>query len=183
MKRRRLAATFIDVPKRLSRDDLSDGQPPELAVAELGRLLRERRIRDELSIRQAAASARVSFSTLSRVEAGAQPDLASFTSLCAWLGVSPAEFFAPVTRRSQTPLDEAIEHLITDPALSPDAAEQIASVMRSMYQALADRARTQSLEPMAVHLRAASVMRPGVPERLASLIRDMRAALEDSGRI
>jgi hypothetical protein len=102
--------------------------------------------------------------------------------LCAWLGASPADFFAPVARRSQTPLDEAIEHLITDPALSPDAAEQIASVMRSMYQALAGEARTQSLQPMAVHLRAASIMRPGVPERLASLIKDMREALEDPGR-
>lgn len=183
MKHRRLAATFVDVPKRLSRGDLSEGQAPELAITEFSRLLRERRLSEDLSIRQAAASARVSFSTLSRVEAGAQPDLATFTTLCAWLGTSPAEFFAPVTRRSQTPLDEAIEHLITDPALSAGAAEQIASVMRSMYQALADQARTQSPEPMAVHLRAGSVMRPGVPERLAALITDMRAALEESGRI
>jgi transcriptional regulator with XRE-family HTH domain len=183
VKRRRFPATFENVPKRLSSADQSAGPPPELAVAELSRLLRERRVRDDLSIRQAAASARVSFSTLSRVEAGAQPDLATFTSLCGWLGVSPAQFFAPVTSRSQTPLDEAIEHLVTDPALSPDAAEQIASVMRSMYQALAAQSRMRTLEPMAVHLRAASVMRPGVPERLASLIKDMREALEDSGRI
>jgi len=169
------------VPKRLSRSGASEVPPPDLDITELGRLAREKRGRDELSIRQAAAAARVSFSALSRVEAGAQPDLATFTSLCAWLGVDPAQFFAPTTRRSQTPLDEAIEHLITDPALSPEAAEQIASMVRTMYQALAEEASKPTVTPLAVHLRGAVVMRPGVPERLASLLRDMREALEDRG--
>jgi transcriptional regulator with XRE-family HTH domain len=171
------------VPKRLSHSDASEAPAPELDISELGRLIREKRTRDELSIRQAAAQARVSFSTLSRVEAGAQPDLATFTSLYAWLGVDPSQFFAPTTHRTQTPLDEAIEHLITDPALSPEAAEQIALMVRTMYQALAGQAPKPSVAPLAVHLRAASVMRPGVPERLASLLSDMREALEDSGHI
>jgi transcriptional regulator with XRE-family HTH domain len=171
------------VPKRLARSDASEAPPPELDISELGRLIRDKRARDELSIRQAAAQARVSFSTLSRVEAGAQPDLATFTSLSAWLGVDPAQFFPPMTRRAQTPLDEAIGHLITDPALSPEAAEQIASMVRTMYQALAQQTPQPPVAPLAVHLRAASVMRPGVPERLASLLRDMQEALEDSGHI
>lgn len=171
------------MPKRLSRSDASEAPPPELDISELGRLIRERRAKDELSIRQAAAQAQISFSTLSRVEGGAQPDLATFTSLSAWLGVNPAQFFSPTTRRTQTPLDEAIEHLITDPALSPEAAEQIAAMVRTMYQALADQSAKPSVTPLALHLRAASVMRPGVPERLASLLRDMRGALEDSGPI
>jgi hypothetical protein len=42
-----------------------------------------------------------------RVEADAQPDLASFTLLCAWLGVSPGQFFAPVVQRQVAPIDEA----------------------------------------------------------------------------
>jgi transcriptional regulator with XRE-family HTH domain len=170
------------VPKRLARSDASEAPPPELDISELGRLIRNKRARDELSIRQAAAQARVSFSTLSRVEAGAQPDLATFTSLSAWLGVDPSQFFPPITRRTQTPLDEAIGHLITDPALSPEAAEQIASMVRTMYQALAQTPKPP-VAPLAVHLRAASVMRPGVPDRLASLLRDMQEALEDSGHI
>jgi transcriptional regulator with XRE-family HTH domain len=170
------------VPKRLSHSAASEAPPPDLNIAELGRLVREKRAKDELSIRQAAVLARISFSTLSRVEAGAQPDLATFTSLSAWLGVDPARFFAPITHRTQTPVDEAIEHLITDPALSPDAAEQIASVVRAMYQALAVPVSQPSVTPLALHLRAASVMRPGVPERLASLLGDMRKALEDRGR-
>lgn len=129
-------------------------------------------------MRQAASQARVSFSTVTRVEAGAQPDLATFTSLCAWLGVEPSRFFTPTTRRVQTPLDQAIEHLVTDPALTPAAAERIASVVRDLYGALANKSSPEP-KPLTVHLRAASVMRPGVPERLASLLRDMGSALDD----
>ena len=166
------------MPKRLSRSRDAETPSPDLDMPELGRLVKQKRIDEELSVRHAADQARVSFSTISRVEAGQQPDLATFTSLCAWLGIDPSRFFAPTTRREQTPLDEAIEHLVTDPALSPAAAERIASVLRDLYSALATKVPSLGPEPLAVHLRAASVMRPGVPERLAALLRDMRQALE-----
>jgi transcriptional regulator with XRE-family HTH domain len=165
------------VPKRLSRSSEAEAPAPDLDISELGRLIRQKRSDEELSVRHAAEEARVSFSTISRVEAGAQPDLSTFTSLCAWLGVDPSRFFAPTTRRTQTPLDEAIEHLVTDPALTPAAADRIASVVRDLYGALATNAPAAA-KPLAVHLRAASVMRPGVPERLASVLRDMREALD-----
>jgi transcriptional regulator with XRE-family HTH domain len=168
------------VPKRLSQSGAYDAPGPDLDVTELGRLVRQKRTDEHLSVRQAADTARVSFSTLSRVEAGAQPDLSTFMSLCGWLGVEPSRFFAPIARRSLTPLDEAIEHLITDPALSSEAAERIASVVRDLYLALAHQSPPESPPPMALHLRAASVMRPGVPERLASLLTDMRERLEQS---
>jgi hypothetical protein len=107
----------------------------------------------------------------------AHATLATFSSLCAWLGVDPSRFFTPIARRTQTPLDEAIEHLVTDPALGPEAAERIATMVRDLHRALARDVRP-SVAPMALHLRAATVMRPGIPERLASLLTDMRAALE-----
>ena len=87
-------------------------------IAELGRLLKEHR--GPLSLRQAAVEAGVSFSTLTRVEAGAQPDLATFTRLCAWLGVSPSRFFTPTATRQVSPLDQAITHLHADPRLTDD---------------------------------------------------------------
>lgn len=166
------------MPKRLSRSDESETPAPDLDVSELGRLVLQRRTDEQLSVRQAAALARVSFSTISRVEDGAQPDLATFMNLCVWLGVEPSRFFSQIARRTQTPLDEAIEHLVTDPALTPEAADRIVSVVRDLYRALARQAPTPAAIPMALHLRAASVMRPGVPERLASLLKDMREALE-----
>ncbi|HZD13807.1 MAG TPA: hypothetical protein VE196_01445, partial [Pseudonocardiaceae bacterium] len=129
------------------------------------------------SLRQAAAEARVSFSTMSRVEAGAQPDLASFTRLCAWLGMPPSRFFTPVTARTSDPLEDVLAHLNTDPRLTVDAAAAISSVLKEMYAALA-----KEVPPggplVACHLRAASVMRPGVPQRLALLLSDMHDALD-----
>jgi len=149
-------------------------QPTTIAVEELGQLVRAHR--GHQSIRQAAAEAGVSFSTLSRVEAGAQPDLATFLRLCAWLGVPPERFFRSGAHRPSSTLDEVTSHLFADPRLTPEAAERISAVVRDLYAALAREAAEPP--PLAMHLRAAPVMRPGAPERLAELLRDMRAALE-----
>lgn len=144
-------------------------------MAQLGALVRQHR--GGQSLRQAAAEAGVSFSTLSRVEGGAQPDLASFTAICAWIGVPPSHFFSPVAERTETRLDEAIAHLRADPRLNPDAASSIASVIRQMYNALADEVQP-SRPIIACHLRAVAIMRPGVPDRLGTLLIDMHGKLQ-----
>jgi hypothetical protein len=59
-------------------DEGAARQRQQLDVAALASALRERRLLHRQSIRQAAAEAGVSFSTWSRVEDGAQPDLSSF---------------------------------------------------------------------------------------------------------
>ncbi len=144
-----------------------------LDLAQLGGMLREHRGR--LSLRQAAAEAGVSFSTFTRIEAGAQPDLTSFTLLCEWLGVSPAHFFTPVNERQVTPIDEAIAHLTSDPRLEPDAALKIADVLRNMYDVLAKGPAQRQV--VACHLRAATTLRPGVPHRLNSMLGHMHDTL------
>ena len=142
-------------------------------LAQLGAMLREHR--GKLSLRQAAADAGVSFSTFTRIEAGAQPDLTSFTLLCAWLGVSPGQFFTAVSQREVAPIDEAIAHLSADPRLEADAASKIADVLRNMYDALANTPTQR--EVVACHLRAASALRPGVPHRLNSILGEMHERL------
>ena len=153
----------------------SDTSPnvERLDLTQLGAMLRERR--GKLSLRQAAAEAGVSFSTFTRIEAGAQPDLTSFTLLCGWLGVSPGQFFTPVTLREVAPIDEAIAHLASDPRLAPDAAGKIADMLRNMYDALAKAPAQRQV--VACHLRAASVLRPGVPQRLNSMLGEMHDKL------
>jgi transcriptional regulator with XRE-family HTH domain len=146
-----------------------------LDLDELGQMLRERR--GALSIRQAAADAGVSFSTFSRVEAGAHPDLTTFTRLCSWLRVPASRFFNPVAERQTTPLDEAVTHFRADPRLTPEARSKLTSVLTDLYNALAKDV-PQPRSVVACHLRAASVMRPGVPHRLATLLTDMQAELE-----
>lgn len=144
-----------------------------LDVSQLGEMLRARR--GKLSIRKAAEAAGVSFSTFARVEARSHPDMASFTRLCAWLGVPPSHFFTEVVSRESEPLEEAISHLAADPRLEPEAARKIVDVLRGMYSALAT---TPAPRPVvACHLRAASVMRPGVPARLSGLLNQMHEAL------
>ncbi len=145
-----------------------------LDITRLGEMIRERRGR--LSVRQAAADAGVSFSTLSRVEGGHQPDLATFTRLCAWLGISPSRFFAAVAERQMSPFEEALTHLSADPNLTPEAAGRIGAVLRELYQALAQK--VSQPEVTACHLRASSVMRPGVPQRLAAMLSEMHVELE-----
>jgi len=139
----------------------------------LGQLLRERR--GSLSLRQAAAEADVSFSTFARVEDGSQPDLVSFTKLCAWLGLSPSQFFSPVATRRQDPVEIAVSHLHADPRLKPDHADKIATMLRSMYEALAEPLMDRPA--VACHLRAASTLRPGVSERLSGMLQSMDAEL------
>lgn len=145
-----------------------------LDLSDFAALLRERR--GSLALRKGAEDAGVSFSTLSRAERGHQPDLASFTKLCAWLGQPPSRFFTTGAPVDDGEISEAIKHLRRDPRLTPAAAESIASVMRQMYESLA---RSMPERPtVACHLRAAGVLRPGAPERLASLLSDLQEELE-----
>lgn len=157
--------------------------PAGIEASELGRLLRQARLDQGLSLRQAAEAAGVSFSTLSRVEAGAHPDLTSFLKLTAWLGVSPELFLRPTaTKQEVGSLEVVAHHLMTDPGLSPEAAQQIVTVVREMYRALAANRQQALAPPLTLHLRAASIMRPGVPERLASILKQMDAALRRRSR-
>lgn len=154
----------------------ASASPEEIDLAQLGGMLRQRR--GNLSLRAAAKDAGVSFSTFSRVEDGHHPDLATFTRLCAWLGVSPATFFADTAARKVSPLEQAVAHLSADPALSPDAARKIAGVLKDLYASLADEARPERQLAVACHLRAGTLLRPGVAPRLGALLEDINSELE-----
>ena len=147
----------------------------QLDLQALGAMIRERR--GSVSLRQAAGEVGVSFSTLTRAENGAQPDLASYSKICAWLGVPPSRFFTTVAERDLDPLEQAITHLRQDPRLTDEAASSIAGMLKQMYSALAKENVPQ--RPMvACHLRAAPVMRPGVPHRLSTMLTKMHTGLE-----
>lgn len=146
-----------------------------LDTSALGQMLREHR--GALSLRQAAADAGVSFSTFTRAENGAQPDLASFQLLCAWLGVSPAKFFITSAEKPESALAESISLFRSDPRLSPANADRIAEMLTGLYEALAEPIANEEAV-MAVHLRAAKTLRPGVPARLEALLDDIYAKLQ-----
>ena len=139
---------------------------------ELGPRLAARRSELKLPVREAAAQAKVPPATYSRVENGRMPDLETFRRLVAWLGVPPETFFEPAVATSSTPAVIA-EHLHADPALPPDAAERIASLVTELYTSLAKREQR-----VAVHLRAAKTFTPLALQKLTTLLDDLQEGLE-----
>ena len=60
-----------------------------ITLEQLGTLIKERRA--SRGLREVAREIGISAATLSRVEAGKQPDLDSFKKICTWLEVDPGE--------------------------------------------------------------------------------------------
>ena len=141
-------------------------------LEELGPLLARRRAALGLSLREAAESSGVPVATLSRIEQGRMPDLATFIRVVEWLGEPPSRFFAPVLERAESTPEAIAEHLMADPALPPAAAKQIAGIVRGLYQTLASpQQRT------AVHLRAAKTFTPPALRLLTDILDDIQTAL------
>lgn len=142
------------------------------ALGELGSLIAQRRAELGLSLRDASRQAGVPVATLARVEQGRTPDLATFRRLVEWLGVPPERFFRATERTANTP-DAIAVHLKMDPALSPEAADKIAGIVRDLYESLAVKERR-----LTVHLRAAKTFTPAAMRLFADLLDQMQEALD-----
>jgi transcriptional regulator with XRE-family HTH domain len=118
-----------------------------MTLLRLGALLRERRA--SRGIREIATEIGISPATLTRVEGGRVPDLATFSKLCAWLRVNPADFLDLPVDFSNEVLDvphtgtatAAAVHLRADQALPPSAANDLAQLIVIAHRELARRAR------------------------------------------
>jgi transcriptional regulator with XRE-family HTH domain len=141
-----------------------------LDPAELGVRVRNKRRDAGLSLRSAAEDAQVSFTTLSRVEAGHVPDMTTYRKLLRWLGIGETDSHTP----NEPTIQVIAAHLSRDPALAPEDAQRIARVVGELYDALALRR-----ESAQVHLRAATTLRPEAARMLGALITDMYEALLD----
>ncbi len=144
-----------------------------LELSDLGRLVAAERSRRGISLRDAANEIGIPFNTLARVEQGHVPDLPKFKRLVEWCGADISQFFETQTKTAATP-DLIAEHLHSDQNLTPDAADQIAGIVKDLYQALA-----QPQEILAVHLRAQSTFRPDAARVLGELLSDMHTALKE----
>jgi transcriptional regulator with XRE-family HTH domain len=142
-------------------------------LEELGPLLARRRATLGLSLREAAEVSGVPVATLSRIEQGRMPDLATFIRVVEWIGEPPARFFAPAPERAESTPEAIAEHLMADPALPPAAAQQIAGIVRDLYRNLASPPRRTAL-----HLRAAKTFSSPALRLLTDILDDMQAALD-----
>ena len=148
--------------------------PAETAIdiVQLAAMVKQQRQSYGLSLRDLAAETGVPYSTLARVETGKVPDLTTFRSIVAWLGVRPDRFFpTPRVRQETTP--ESVAYVLQgDPALSAPARDKLVGLFSEMYAAL-----TVSATPVQLHLRAERAFTPPAGALLADLVQRMEAAL------
>lgn len=144
-----------------------------LELSDLGRLVAAERSRRGMSLRDAAAEIGIPFNTLARVEKGRVPDLPKFKRLVEWCGADVNQFFEAQEKVIAT-TDIIAEHLLADPNLSPEAAQQISGIVSDLYQALA-----QPQELLAVHLRAEATFRPEAARVLGEMLGDLYIALKE----
>lgn len=138
-------------------------------LTDLGQRILARRDQRGLSLRAAAAEVGISFNTLARVERGHLPDLENFQRIARWLGDLQEVEIASV--EASTP-ETIAARLRTDPLLSTAAADQIASIVKQLYEALA---RPPQNAP--VHLRAAKTFTPDAANRLGELLERIQRRL------
>lgn len=135
-------------------------------------MIARRRAELGMSLREASTASEVPVATLSRVEQGRIPDLETFRRIVGWLGVPPEQFFTPTNHTESTP-EVITEHLMADSALTREAADTIAGIVRELYQKLASPGG-----PTALHLRAAKTFTPPAQALLADLLEEMQAAVQ-----
>lgn len=102
-----------------------------LPIEELGRLIAKRR--GGRGIRSAAAEAGVSSATLSRVENGNVPDLATFAKICRWLEVDPAQFLGVKTSSQER--QGAVVHFRKKKTVAPETANSLGALILAAQRA------------------------------------------------
>jgi len=121
------------------------GQP---TLARIAGLIRAKRKENGLGLRAAALASGLSASTLSRLERGQSsslPDAETLSKLSQWLGVSIEYLLVEEERvpvgepKLETP-DIVRVHLRADKNLSPQTAEALARMFRTLYE---EMSRTQ----------------------------------------
>lgn len=112
-----------------------------LPIEELGRLIARKR--GTRGIRAAAADADVSPATLSRVENGNLPDLATFAKICRWLDVDPARFLGVQREASHPSPNRAVAHFRKSATVSKETATSLGALILAAQRARQVRAELE----------------------------------------
>jgi len=112
----------------------------KITLEQLGPLLRERR--GNRGLREIAAQVGISAATLSRIEAGKQPDLETFSKICQWLQIDASELLGcaiPGTISSSTMHTGAppvLAHFRAAQAMSPETARHLGELILAVQRAV-----------------------------------------------
>lgn len=117
-----------------------------MTLLRLGAMLRDRR--GGKGIREVAHEIGISPATLTRVEGGRLPDIATFQKLCSWLKVNPAEILDISTESSPNSAGTLVAavHLRADQTLPEDAATDLAQLIVVASRELARRAQKRRVD-------------------------------------
>jgi transcriptional regulator with XRE-family HTH domain len=117
-----------------------------MTLLRLGAMLRDRR--GGKGIREVAKEIGISPATLTRVEGGRLPDIATFQKICSWLKVNPAEILDITTTSNITSTDTLVAavHLRADQTLPEDAAADLAQLIVVASRELARRAQKRRVD-------------------------------------
>lgn len=118
---------------RLVRVNPAAGDRMTLPIEELGKLIIRKR--GTRGIRAAAAEADVSPATLSRVENGNLPDLATFAKICRWLEVDPARFLGVEQAPASHSVDRAVAHFRKKATVSKETATSLGALILAAQRA------------------------------------------------
>jgi transcriptional regulator with XRE-family HTH domain len=112
-------------------------------TALLSELLHEKRIREELSLREAAAEIGTSAPTLQRVEGGQLPTAPTLMKLADWLGMAIDDLRGGRKRGRKGTAQQIEVFLRADPKLDKKAATSIANMVRAVYDGYAKSKETK----------------------------------------
>jgi transcriptional regulator with XRE-family HTH domain len=103
--------------------------------------VRRKRQAASTSWRDIASELRMSPSTFTRLAQGRRPDVDTFATLVAWLGVPAEAFMRPSpSRDSQSdPVALVSSYLRSAPNVHPQDADTIADIVEAVYQRLSAR--------------------------------------------
>lgn len=102
-----------------------------LPLEEFGRLVARKR--GSRGIRAVAEEAGVSPATLSRVQNGHMPDLATFAKVCRWLDCDPAEFLGINAPAPGAP--QKVVHFRKKRTVVPETAQSLAELILAAQRA------------------------------------------------
>ena len=102
-----------------------------LPLEELGKLVARKR--GSRGIRAVSEEAGVSPATLSRVQNGHMPDLATFAKICRWLDCDPAEFLGIAVPNAGMP--QKVVHFRKKKTVTPETAQSLAELILAAQRA------------------------------------------------
>lgn len=108
-----------------------------LKINDLARMVASKR--GTRGVRAAAAEAQVSSATLSRVENGHMPDLATFAKLCRWIERDPREFLGMDIDSSRAQQSATVGHFKKKKTVTMDTANALGSLILAAQEALRAR--------------------------------------------